>query len=364
MRASVTEGDEASNVEALLAEGKLAVTLGHLAKAHAANEAALASSRAAGDLAGTARALGALATVEAHRGHLTAADELFNEAAQAAARAADPMLEQAALQSGWVVAYQSRAVERSRSLAASALELAIKLGDRTAEAKAHDHLGITFANGITHAADAREHFDVAARIYGESGNLTGIAAQLLNRAVLEAQLGFFDRALAATEEAVAAFEQARDAQGRIVGLSNIVFLRASKGEIGEARHAAEKALKLVRQFGWENGEPFVLENLASAEAAGGDYARAIELAERSFEIRRRSASHVWSGKTLADVAVWYARLGNLPAAQDAVRRLLAGDDSIARFSDQPTYCYWAAAQVFTSKGVTPRRNGRSRARDA
>ena len=59
---------------------------------------------------------------------------------------------------------------------------------------------------------------------------------------------------------------------------------------------------------------------------------------------------VWSSKTLADVAVWYANRGKLDAALDAVTRLLADDDAIVRGADWPSYCYWAAAQVLHFAG--------------
>ncbi len=82
----------------------------------------------------------------------------------------------------------------------------------------------------------------------------------------------------------------------------------------------------------------------------GNYARAIELTESSFELRSQSESQVWSSTTLANLALWYAALGNLPAARDAVQRLLADDDSIMRATDWPTHCYWAAAQIFRATG--------------
>lgn len=54
--------------------------------------------------------------------------------------------------------------------------------------------------------------------------------------------------------------------------------------------------------------------------------------------------------TLANLAVWYGALGNLPAARDAVCRLLADEDAIMRATDWPSYCYWAAAQIYHLDG--------------
>jgi tetratricopeptide (TPR) repeat protein len=137
-----------------------------------------------------------------------------------------------------------------------------------------------------------------------------------------------------------------DERGRVGGLTNLIFLRACTGQIASAREAGELALGPARQLGYGLLEASALENLGNVEAAAGNYSRAIELAEASFDVRSNSESQVWSSKTLADVAIWHAALGNLPAARDAVRRMLEDDDAIMRGAEWPAYCYWAAAQIF------------------
>ena len=201
------------------------------------------------------------------------------------------------------------------------LELAVKLGDRPAEAHAHDRLAIALTAAGSQYAQAREHFATANRIYVETGNVTGRAGLLLNQALLETRLGFFDRAAANTEKAVELFDSAKDERGRVGGLTNLIFLRAYTGNIEGAREAGELALQLARRLGYGLLEASALENLGNAEAAAGNYARAIELAEASFAVRSDSESQVWSSKTLADVAIWHATLGNLPAARDAIARM-------------------------------------------
>lgn len=350
LRACVPEDDARCNAELHLAEAKMAFTLGRLAESFASGKAALAYSRTAQDEAGATRALCFSAQVEAHRGHLSAAEALLDEAAQAAERAADPMLEQLALSSAYTVAYQRRDVPRCYTLSARCLELAVKLGDRLAEAQSHGRLGATLADTGSKYAEARKHYAAASRIYGESGYLAGSAGQLLNQAILEMKLGFFERACTATEQAVELFERASDARGRVGGLSNLIFLRAYTGQIDGAREAAELALEGARRDGFGLIEASVLENLAFAEAKAGDYTRAIELTEASFGLRSQSESQVWSSTTLANFAIWHAALGNLPAARDAVRRLLADDDAIMLATDWPTHGYWAAAQIFRAAG--------------
>ena len=130
LRDSVTEGDDAGNAVASLAEAQLELTHGRLAQAYDAAQTALRGSRAAGDEPAAVRALCFLAKVEGYRGNLKSATALFDEAAQVAARAADPALELLALGSGWVVAYQHRDMERCRVLSERCVSLAVKMGDR------------------------------------------------------------------------------------------------------------------------------------------------------------------------------------------------------------------------------------------
>jgi tetratricopeptide (TPR) repeat protein len=172
----------------------------------------------------------------------------------------------------------------------------------------------------------------------------------MNQALLENRIGFFDRAINATKKAVDLFERAGDGRGRVGALANLVFLYACTRQVQEARESAETALDLARRFGFGFLEASVSENVAVAEAVAGDYAQAIEIAESSLELRAGSESEVWSSKTLADLAIWYGALGNLPAARDKVGRLLADEDAIMRATDWPSYCYWAAAQIFHLDG--------------
>lgn len=81
--------------------------------------------------------------------------------------------------------------------------------------------------------------------------------------------------------------------------------------------------------------------------------KAIAHAETALELRARSQSQVWASKTLADLAVWHAANGNLPAAVNHVHRLLADEKGIAGSTEWPEYCYWAAAQVFHLAGNMP-----------
>ena len=294
-----------------VAEAKLAFSLGRLAESFASGEAALACSRASGDDAGIAQALCCLGNVETHRGNLSEAEVLFDEAGRAAASATDPVLEDTSLSSAFSLAYHRRDIERCLNLGQRRLDRAVALGDGFAEARARGHLAIALSAAGTRYAQAREHFAHAVSFLREAGDLNGTAGELLSEAVLETRLGWFHKAVDATEKAVALFERSGDDRGRVIGLANLGLLRACAADVEGAQSAALEALQLARRLEFGLIEASALENLAFAEAACGKLTQAVAHAEESLDIRARSQSQVWTSRTLADLAVWHAALGNL-----------------------------------------------------
>ncbi len=93
LKARAEDGDSKWKVALNVAVAKLAFALGQLAQSHDAAQAALAASRDAHDDAGAAQALRCLASVEAHRGRLSEAEALLEEAGRAAVDASDPLQE-------------------------------------------------------------------------------------------------------------------------------------------------------------------------------------------------------------------------------------------------------------------------------
>jgi len=350
LRSRVPSDDATWDAVVHSAQARVAFARGEPAAASRCAEAALAATRLAREDEQTVRALAFLAEVESHRGNLQRADALLGEAAEIASSIAEPALEILVTRSRWLVAYQRRDAALMRTLGERYLDLAVRFGDRPAEASAHNRLGLTAATaGIGDTTAARNHFEAALRIHRENGNLAGAAGQLIDRAVLETRLGFFERGRVATEEAIKTFAQIDDARGQVVGLGNLAFLRALTDDVEGARDAGHRALELSRERGFEWFEASTLENLALAEAQAGEYKRAIEMANASLALRRRLESAVWSGNTLADLAIWYLTLDDVPAALEAVRQLLT-DDQAVHGIDWPAYPFWAAARVFHRAG--------------
>ncbi len=350
LKRSVDNGDLSWKAKVLLAELFLAFDFDQLADASAAGERALECSRAAGDDETATRILSEMAVIEAHRGHVALAEGLFKEAREAAARTRNRVIELLPLRSAWTVAYQRRDAEGAVALARQILELTTALADRPSQGRAHDALGVAITATGTDLAVARRHFAIALELLEESGQIDAAAGSLLNLSVLETRVGFFERGMALAERALKIFSRHHYGRGRIVSLENLAFLRAYTGDIDGAREAAQEVQSLAATLEYALSEASALENLAFTEARAGNFERALELAEASFEKRAQTESQVWSCKTLADAAIWHARLGDLPAARENVRRMLSDEESIVEATDFPTYCYWAAAQIFHLDG--------------
>lgn len=346
---SVSGADHHWNAVLQLERANLAIAQGKLGEARAAGQRALSHSGAAGDDATTVKTLCTMALLESHRGPLSDAEKWSDEALKVADRANDPVLALFSSNAAWTIAYQHRHFERCSVLAATCLQLSVKLGDRPAEAQAHHRLAMAFAY-LGQVADAREHFTESGRIYAEAGNPLGSGAQFMNQAVLEMRVGHVDRGIAETHKAIELFEQANDIRGRIPALSNLALQYAYAGRPAEALRYGEESLELTRRYGFRNMEASTLENVALAEGVAGHYERAIDYANASLKLRSELQLQMWSGQTLASIAIWQVRLGNRAAAREAVEKLLADEDAIDRGNDWPAYCYWAAAQIVRLDG--------------
>lgn len=354
LRRSVQDEDPYWQAQAYLTELRLAYDEDRFADAVAAGERGLVHSRKAGDHETTTRLLCEMALAEAQRGHRSAATELFRATREAASQAADPTIQMLPVHSELGAAHLWRDNARAVELGRQWLELAIQFGDRAQQAKAHNMLAIVITATGKNFSEARQHFAAAAKLYSETIISREYAAvnPTGNRAILETRVGFFDRGLALSERALEMFTGAGNVRGRAISLDNLVFLRAYAGDFAGARNAAQEAIELARSMELGLNEASILENLAFAEGTAGNLERALELAESSFEARARSQSQIWSCKTIADTALWHVKLGDMPAARAAVQRLLADEKSIVEGTDFPTYCYWAAAQIFHIDGRT------------
>ncbi|HEY1680519.1 MAG TPA: AAA family ATPase [Candidatus Tumulicola sp.] len=350
LRAAVDGSDPHWLAQLRLAESTASYDAGHLAEAATAAEHSLAACREAGDVEMETRVLLQLAAVQAERGNFSEADRVLEQTRAVVERSSSPQVRLNALRSEWPIVYRQRRSERAAEVAAELLALAEQIGDRPTQGRAHDRLAVSLTATGRDVASARRHWDQSRELTEESGQIAFAAGSLSNAAVLETKLGFFERGLELTERSLEAFEKAGLPRGLAVILDNLVLLRAYTGRFDGAREAARRASELADELDFAMQKASIVENLAFVEAQTGDFELAIALAEESVERRKAFEPNVWSCKTLADMAIWQANVGNLPAAREAIRLLYEHEDDIVRSTDFPTYCYWAAAQIFHLDG--------------
>jgi DNA-binding SARP family transcriptional activator len=363
LRRAIDPSDPHWVAQLRLAESTAAYDAGRLAEAAQAAESGLTASLEADDIEMEARILSQLAGIEAERGELAAAEDVLKRSRAVAERSSKPEFRLNALRSEWPIMYQQRRAERAVEVATEMLAVAEQIGDRPIQGRAHDRIGISLTASGRDIASARLHFALARELIEESGQPNIAAGSLANAAILETRLGFFERGLELTERSLEAFERAEAPRGLVIVLDNLVLLRAYTGRFVEAREAARRGSELAEQLGFAMHTASIVENLAYVEAQMGDFEGAIALAEKSLERRKTLETNVWSCKTLADLAIWQANVGNMPAAREAIRELFKHEDDIVNATEFPTYCYWAAAQIFHIDGrAVDERNALQKAR--
>jgi DNA-binding SARP family transcriptional activator/tetratricopeptide (TPR) repeat protein len=364
LRVAVDISDPGWLAQLRLAESTNSYDAGHLAEAAIAAELGLAACREAGDVEMEMRMLCQLAAVHAERGNFTEADRIFKQTRSVVERSSNPQVRLNALRTEWPIVYRQRRSERAAEVAAELLAVAEQIGDRPAQGRAHDRLATSLTATGRDIAAARRHWEQSRELIEESGQIAFAAGSLSNAAILETRLGFFERGLELTERSLEAFERAGGLpRGLAIVLDNLVWLRAYAGQFEEAREAAKRASALADELDFAMQKASIVENLAFAEAQTGNFELAIALAKESLERRRTFESNVHSVKTLADMAIWQAGVGNLSAAREAIQELYQHEDEFVNATDFPTYCYWAAAQIFHIDGrATDERRALQKAR--
>ncbi len=332
------------------AQGRYAIEVGQLDVAQSAAEAALDAYLAAGDVRGEAESRTQSAEIATLRGDLGSAEPLVDAARGAAERADDASLTLRLMRMWFQYAFARRDLPRCLYAARSYLDTAIASGDRRAEADGHDRMGMALISCGGRYADAHGHFDSAATIFTELGDRTELANMLSHQGQLAEALGDFEAARRAHQGFYDAFASGDEPRRHIVATINLSGVLAFGDEPHLARDLAQRGLELARKTGYAVLEASAMENLAAAEAASGDHAAAIDHMERALAQRSETRSGGWTGVARANLALWYAIVGDTAQARDCVARMFEAEAEIGSATPWPQTCYWAAAQVLHACG--------------
>jgi DNA-binding SARP family transcriptional activator len=167
----------------------------------------------------------------------------------------------------------------------TALRVARRLGNRSAEAQALNDLGGGYwRQGRYEQALACRHQSLA--IFRELGDRLGQAFSLGNFALDYRWQGRYDEALACHKESLALFRELGDRRGLGIGLGDLGLFYERLGRYEEALACHEKSLALFRELGGRDGEADCLNGLGIILRRQGRHAEALVYQQESLAIRR------------------------------------------------------------------------------
>jgi DNA-binding SARP family transcriptional activator/tetratricopeptide (TPR) repeat protein len=345
---AITQRAEASRRATWLARAALLRAGADLARGDSASAEqnlaeAVANARRADErrLSVAAACLGAHVAVAA--GRLERARERLEAAARAGADL-EPELMAEAVRATLHAAIGREAYEEALELSARLLELAAASGDRSLEAEAHQYRAVCAAR-LTRLAEAKAHYRLAERLYGELERPQGLAAVSLNRGILDLRLGDHAAATERLERAERLFAQLGDRRGEILCVLNGSSALLYGGRHEEARRFAQRALDLARDAGNELLAASALSNLGDAERHLGARREAIEHLCQALTIERRLGRDASLANALCELVLAYLDGGHLDQASSAADELALllekRDDELLH----PQQAAWIVARV-------------------
>jgi tetratricopeptide (TPR) repeat protein len=160
-----------------------------------------------------------------------------------------------------------------------AVEVALRTGDRTGLAQAHNDLGAAHhLRGRYHEALACHQKSLAIR--REIGDRYGAAASLGNLGCAYWRLGRYDDAITCHRENLTISRELGDRRGEAISLDNLGIVYDLQGSHDQALACLEEGLSIRREVGDRHGEANGLNNL------GGAYHRSSRLDDAEACLRR------------------------------------------------------------------------------
>jgi transcriptional regulator with XRE-family HTH domain len=218
-----------------------------------------------------------------------------------------------------------------------AVEAARRRGERNGYARAMRGLGSVLAQ-LGEYAEAQGWLAQARLIFGELGDMVGLArTDLIMSQAFEYQ-GLYADSLAATDSALRIAASAGSADMQLVraaALNNSAWCRVQLGDLEQAREACLEALSLCRSLGYTPGEAGTLDTLGCVYQRLARYPSAVECFSRALELGELSGNRLLLANTLGHLAETHVAAGNVAAARAAwASALEAYDDLRHRDADK------------------------------
>ncbi len=310
--------------QARVAEGWASRNLGDPARAERACLEAQRLFAEAGDRAGEAHALSALAGALYDRGDLSGASSRFTEALAIYRQVGDLSGVARVLNNTAVVLKNQGDPARARELYEETLSISRETGDRLGEASALNNIAAVLSQEGD-LAGAKRKLEESLVIRRELADPSGVAYAVSNIGVVLHRQGELAEARRQHEEALRLRRETGQRIGEMASLYQLGRVLLDQNEPAAARQQFDAALSGCREIGNKSCTASSLAGLAETLAQGGDTAGGRRAAEEALALREEIGERTAAAETRAQLG-WLRREEGDPAA--AAQELLAARDAL------------------------------------
>lgn len=196
------------------------------------------------------------------------------------------------------------------------LDSARELGDRPAEARMLNNLGMAY--GVQHREQAIGCFEDAVGIYREIGDLEGEARAATNMSTACFHLGRFHEARDAGLRSLVLQREVGNRYGEGIALGDLGCASRELGQYGDAVARHQQALAIFRELGDRDAEADSLSELAAAYLGMDQVAEALDRLGESLVIRRDIGDRHGQAMTLRLLGLALRRTGRPDRARESL----------------------------------------------
>jgi DNA-binding SARP family transcriptional activator/tetratricopeptide (TPR) repeat protein len=203
----------------------------------------------------------------------------------------------------------------------SARQAARECGDRSAEARALDHLGLAHRrSGRFH--QAAEHHEEALTRYRQLGDRGGEARALSQLGIVSWRLGRYQQSQQQHQAALDLYRQIGDRLGEAHQLNYFGVGNRQNGRIPQSIDYHQQALALFRSLNHRYGEATALDGLGFTYQQMGNHQPAIDCHQQAMAIFRELGHRTGEASAMTNLGYVFLGLGDTDAAGEHYQRAL------------------------------------------
>jgi CHAT domain-containing protein/Tfp pilus assembly protein PilF len=202
------------------------------------------------------------------------------------------------------------------------LEMAQRLGDRSAESLAYIGIGRAYGDSGVYEA-ALSAYEQALAIVQAVGNRFAEGIVLNNMGSIYDEQGRYEQALDYFQRSLVIRIEVGDRAGEGRTLNNMGLVYSNLGQYERALEHHQRVLGIRHEVGDRIGEGSTLNNIGTVYADTGQYGQAIDYFQRALAIRHEVGDRRGEGFTLGNLGETYKLLGQYEEALNYLQQALA-----------------------------------------